>query len=52
MKRLVIFGIFLICSLMLGTTNIMLPQVVNAQEYISNPNLYGHDYELYIGEIA
>ncbi|MDR4511056.1 MAG: hypothetical protein MRJ93_05050 [Nitrososphaeraceae archaeon] len=35
-------------SLMIGTTNMMLPQIVNAQKYISNPNPYEYDYQRYL----
>ena len=43
MKNKLILGIFLMSSLMLGTTSMMVPQAVNAQEYVPTENVYEYD---------
>ncbi|HJS63379.1 MAG TPA: hypothetical protein VJ767_00805 [Nitrososphaeraceae archaeon] len=43
MKKSLILGIFLMSSLMLGTTSMMAPQAINAQEYVPTENVYEYD---------
>lgn len=43
MKKSLILGIFLMSSLMLGATSMMVPQAVNAQEYVPTENVYEYD---------
>jgi hypothetical protein len=45
MKSSLIIGIFLMSSLMLGTTSMMAPQTINAQEYVPTENVYEYDQQ-------
>ena len=46
MKNSLILGIFLMSSLMIGTTSMMVPHAISAQEYVPTENAY-RDYDQY-----